>query len=249
MSVLTDAFPSLARNRSSKTKKQWCCPVADCPCGYGRQCDLKNHFILRHPDRLDDFPDLRPTKVFACTVPKCGAKFARLQVLHRHTAKVHSDSVPTSMTDNSFGSGNDSESGNSFDEDDDDYKTSTTKIRQTFVVEGEGRRISKPPVTVAEPAPVAVPVPPQTAPKPTSPSSFSPVKSEDSSKKFGLPFLVKTEPQIHVTDTVNSCSPVSSPEPNKPFSAWFSLKKQEVIQVNNSVTVDVAQNFQPPIYF
>jgi len=96
MEVLYSNFPMLSRNRSTKSKKSWCCPIPACPCGYGRLCDLKNHFILRHSDRLDDFPTLKPAKVFQCGT--CNLKFARQQVLNRHLLKIHNKS-PSSAWD------------------------------------------------------------------------------------------------------------------------------------------------------
>jgi len=87
MELLYSAYPMLKRNRSTKSNKTYVCPLPSCPCGYGRLCDLKNHFVLRHPNRLEDFPDLRPSKVFECGI--CNTKFARNQVLHRHLIKVH----------------------------------------------------------------------------------------------------------------------------------------------------------------
>jgi len=87
MEILYSSFPMLSRNRSTKSNKTYVCPIPSCPCGYGRLCDLKNHFVLRHPNRIEDFPDLRPSKVFECGI--CNTKFARNQVLHRHLIKVH----------------------------------------------------------------------------------------------------------------------------------------------------------------
>jgi len=89
--ILYTNYPELSRKRSTKEKKQYCCPVEQCPCGYGRLCDLKNHFILRHPESLDKHPKLKPVKLYQCGL--CNQLFARQQVLNRHFVKLHNNST------------------------------------------------------------------------------------------------------------------------------------------------------------
>jgi hypothetical protein len=79
-----------------KENKQFACPVEDCSKGYSRVSDLRNHFSMIHPERLDEYPFLRTVDKFTCEM--CKASFARKRSLlnhvkqHFHEGKVdHSD--------------------------------------------------------------------------------------------------------------------------------------------------------------
>jgi len=88
------------------------CPVPSCECGYEEKKLLKRfvpsfafltcrHFKIKHPDRLNDFPDLiaekrkwqRPgeTRAHHCDVPGCTSSYSSVSNLKQHVRVEHPD--------------------------------------------------------------------------------------------------------------------------------------------------------------
>jgi len=80
--LVTQIYPCISVDLSTKKNKKHVCPISTCPSGYSRLCDLRNHFVMYHSDCLSDYPHLKPMKIFFCSF--CFRLFAREKVYKSH---------------------------------------------------------------------------------------------------------------------------------------------------------------------
>lgn len=80
--LVTQIYPCISVDLSTKKNKKHVCPISTCPSGYSRLCDLRNHFVMYHSECLPDYPHLKPVQIFSC--PFCFRLFAREKLYQSH---------------------------------------------------------------------------------------------------------------------------------------------------------------------